>query len=82
MILQPGQFHSGEQCLLCRAEIEGMMAIVVRGDALVASDVDKVFDQIEEVRYFLRRFSMAYCICLSSIYSKEAAVTLLARHQT
>jgi nucleoside-diphosphate-sugar epimerase len=32
-----------------RAEIEGMMAIVVRGDALVSRDVAAAFDQIEEV---------------------------------
>lgn len=32
-----------------RAEIEGMMAIVVKGDALNQSDVDNAFEQIEEV---------------------------------
>ena len=32
-----------------RKEIEGMMAIVVRGDALNTEDVQKAFDQIEEV---------------------------------
>ena len=34
---------------LCRAQIEGMMAIVVRGDALNEEDVKKAFAQIEEV---------------------------------
>ena len=32
-----------------RKEIEGMMAIVVRGDALNPEQVQKAFDQIEEV---------------------------------
>lgn len=32
-----------------RKEIEGMMAIVVNGDATVTADVDKAFSQIEEV---------------------------------
>ncbi len=32
-----------------RAEIEGMMAIVVKGDALSKDDLKKAFDQIEEV---------------------------------
>ena len=32
-----------------RSEIEGMMAIVVRGDALVVSDVEAAFAEIEEV---------------------------------
>jgi len=34
---------------MCRQEIEKMMAIVVRGDALNQTDVQKAFDQIEEV---------------------------------
>ena len=32
-----------------RAEIEGMMAIVVRGDAMSPDDVAKAFAQIEQV---------------------------------
>ena len=32
-----------------RAEIEGMMAIVVRGDAMSPDDVAKAFGQIEQV---------------------------------
>jgi hypothetical protein len=32
-----------------RAEIEGMMAIIVKGDALNQDDLKKAFDQIEEV---------------------------------
>lgn len=32
-----------------RAEIEGMMAIVVKGDALNKEQLQKAFDQIEEV---------------------------------
>lgn len=34
---------------MCRQEIEKMMAIVVRGDALNQTDVQKAFDQIEDV---------------------------------
>ncbi len=33
----------------CRSEIEGMMAILVRGDAMSKEDIAKAFDQIEEV---------------------------------
>lgn len=32
-----------------RKEIEGMMAIVIRGDALQPDSIQKAFDQIEEV---------------------------------
>lgn len=35
--------------LTYRSEIEGMMAILVRGDAMSKEDVAKAFDQIEEV---------------------------------
>lgn len=35
--------------LVRRSEIEGMMAIVVRGDALIPSDVEAAFAQIEEI---------------------------------
>ncbi len=35
--------------VLRRAEIEGMMAIVVKGDALDEASVKAAFDQIEEV---------------------------------
>ena len=34
---------------MCRKEIEGMMAIVVKGDALNPEQVQKAFDEIEEV---------------------------------
>jgi hypothetical protein len=33
----------------CRSEIEGMMAIVVKGDAMSTDDLEKVFDSIEDV---------------------------------
>lgn len=38
-------------CLIAerRSEIEGMNAILVRGDAMSVSDVEKAFAQIEEV---------------------------------
>lgn len=32
-----------------RAEIEGMMAIVVKGDAMSVEDLDKAFESIEDV---------------------------------
>ncbi len=34
---------------LVRKEIEGMMAIVIKGDALQPDSIQKAFDQIEEV---------------------------------
>ena len=34
---------------VCRAEIEGMMAIVVKGDAMSPDDLEKAFDGIEDV---------------------------------
>ena len=33
----------------CRSEIENMMAILVRGDAMSKEDIAKAFEQIEEV---------------------------------
>ena len=33
----------------CRAEIEGMMAIVVKGDAMSKADLEKAFNGIEDV---------------------------------
>lgn len=33
----------------CRAEIEGMMAILVKGDAMSPDDLDKAFSGIEDV---------------------------------
>ena len=51
---RPKLFHWEVSIFACltgerRSEIEGMNAILVRGDAMSVSDVEKAFAQIEEV---------------------------------
>jgi len=47
-LICPSDKAHNRWCLV-RKEIEGMMAIVIKGDALQPDSIQKAFDQIEEV---------------------------------
>ena len=45
----PGSRFDWKVLVGCRSEIESMMAIVVKGDAMSTSDLEKAFANIEDV---------------------------------